>query len=129
MNRRTFYSEGEPKLGRRLVVAALQAAGLSLVLAGMLMSAYAYFALRSDLHQILHAQARVAAYNSAAPILFDDAEAANETLGALRAAPAVVCAALYRIDGSLFAQYAGSPGSPGDAGCVNGPPGERSDWS
>ena len=129
MNRRTFYTEGEPKLGRRLVVAALQAAGISLVLAGMLMGAYAYFALRSDLHQVLHVQARVAAYNSAAPILFDDPEAANETLGALRAAPAVVCAALYRIDGSLFAQYAGSPGSPEDVGCVDGPPGERGDWS
>ena len=125
-----FYQEGEPKLGRRLVVAALQAAGLSLLLAGVLMSVYAYFSLRDDLHEAIRVQARVSAYNSAAPILFEDAEAARETLSALRAAPAVVCATLHRINGSLFARYEGAapPGVAQNERCTDLHNGERRDW-
>ncbi|MDB5895460.1 MAG: hypothetical protein JWQ88_2991, partial [Rhodoferax sp.] len=74
---------GGPQLGRRLLVAALQACGLALVLAAVLMSGYAYFSLGNDLIAGLRVQARVTGYNSVAPLLFNDASAARDTLGSL----------------------------------------------
>ena len=38
-------------------------------------------------------------------LAFQDTNAARDTLGALRASPAVVSARLYRMDGSFFAEY------------------------
>lgn len=130
MSRIKFYGSNAPKLGRRLVVAALQAAGLSLLLAGLLMSTYAYFALKSDLHRAIDVQARIAAYNSVASIVFGDGVAASETLSSLRAAPAVVCASLYRIDGSLVAKYEQviQPGSNTAARCLDRQHHQHTDW-
>ena len=96
---------GEPQLGRRLLVAALQACGLALVLAAVLMSGYAYFSLGNDLVEGLRVQARVTGYNSVAPLLFNDASAARDTLGSLQAADGVVCAAVLDDDGSVLARY------------------------
>ena len=110
---------GAPKLGRRLVAAALQAAGIALLLVGLLMSAYAYLSLYDDLLEGLQVQARVTAHNSTAAILFSDTDAASETLQSLRAAPVLVCALLTDNAGAVVANYrSGDPSSRLPGACA-----------
>ncbi|RYZ12301.1 MAG: hypothetical protein EOO24_03715, partial [Comamonadaceae bacterium] len=125
-----LYQDGEPKLGRRLVAAALQAAGLALLLAGLLMSAYAYISLRADLLETIQVQARVTAYNSAAPILFADAQAAAETLSSLRAAPSMTCAVLSNEVGTVLARWRSdnAPSEAEDEPCEPKEAALRSHW-
>ena len=53
----------------------------------------------------------VLAGNSTAPLMFGDAEAAQDVLGALRAEPDVTAACIYAADGKRFAKYARDPES------------------
>ena len=112
-------TEGAPRLGKRLLAAALQACGLALLLSAVLMSAYAYFSLHNDLLAGIRVQAQVTGYNSVAPLLFNDAAAATETLASLRAAEGVVCAVVQDEHGGTFARYesGGQGQTRADAGC------------
>jgi signal transduction histidine kinase len=59
--------------------------------------------------QDLSIQAQIVGLNSVASVLFDDTRSAESTLSALRAAPAIRSAAIYRLDGRLFAAYPRDP--------------------
>lgn len=68
-----------------------------------------YFISRAVLVADLQVQARMIAANSSAALVFDDADAAAEILGALKASEDVAAARLYRDDGRLLAAF-GNPG-------------------
>ncbi|MDY6933380.1 MAG: ATP-binding protein [Spirochaetota bacterium] len=73
--------------------------------------AYAMFAVhdlitfRSKMIENLSILAEVIGANSAAPLIFNDKKAAEETLEALKADPHIISAYIYNIEGKLFAKY------------------------
>ncbi len=98
---------GQPRrgLGLRLTRAAIAAAGVALLVAGLILNVFLYFWSRGTLVEDMLVQARVAADNSVAPLLFSDLSAAGETLGSLQASRAVVSARLFDARGGVFAVY------------------------
>ncbi|HVL76349.1 MAG TPA: EAL domain-containing protein [Noviherbaspirillum sp.] len=92
-------------LGRWMYRANLVSAGAALLVASVLLILFQFLALRDDLIEDARVQARIVGDNSAAPLLFDDARAAYETLAALNSAPSIVSAAVYATDGTLVAGY------------------------
>ncbi len=77
--------------------------------AGLL--AYDQHSVRQSLVRRLATDARIIAFNGISPLLFDDAEAANQTLSGLRAEPAVRAAIIVRSDARPFAVYEREPGA------------------
>lgn len=66
---------------------------------------FEYSAMESLLERDLESISRVSASNCTAALTFDDPKAANDTLSALSAKPAIEAAGLYDKDGRLFASY------------------------
>ncbi|HEY0857954.1 MAG TPA: EAL domain-containing protein [Albitalea sp.] len=99
-----------PRLGNRLAKALVTTAGAALLVAGLIFDSFVYYSLRSAMIDDLMVQARIAADNSSAAILFDDPKAATETLGVLHASPSILRAELRDTHGRLFAVYH-APGS------------------
>lgn len=60
---------------------------------------------RKALVRSLSAQSKIIGYNSTAAITFNDRESARQMLGALKAVPNVVNAAIYTKDGDVFATF------------------------
>jgi signal transduction histidine kinase/DNA-binding response OmpR family regulator len=78
--------------------------------AGLLISCAAFIAydlmsFRDAMVHNLSIQAQIAGSNSVSAILFDDPQAAENTLSALKAAPNVVSAGIYTPAGKSFAMY------------------------
>jgi signal transduction histidine kinase len=87
---------------------------LSTTLAALVLSAsallvYELLAYRAGWVQDLTTQADLIARSSAPALAFDDAKVAQDNLSPLRLRPQIEAAAVYRIDGRLFAQYAAHP--------------------
>jgi len=101
-------------LGRQLTRAAVASAGVALAVAGLVLNLSLHAWSRVALQEDALVQARMAADNSAAALLFADVKAATETLASLRAAPAVAEALLYTPDGRLFASYRRNAGGSDD---------------
>jgi signal transduction histidine kinase/HAMP domain-containing protein len=80
--------------------------GAALLLAGASFLAYESATFPQSVAQNLSSLAVVIGNNSAAAIVFDDENAANEILAALRATPNVVSGYIYRKDRTVFARYA-----------------------
>ncbi|MGH9619881.1 MAG: ATP-binding protein [Bryobacteraceae bacterium] len=83
--------------------------------AGLLLSCAAFFVndvyvLRQRLTNDLSILADVIGSNSTAALVFDDPQAATETLKALRAQPHLISACIYSKDGTPFAVYSRRPG-------------------
>ena len=95
-----------PRLANRLAHAVVTTAGVALLVAGLIFDAFVYFSLRSAMADDLVVQARIAAENSSAAILFQDARAAAETLAGLQASPAILHAELRDAQGRMLARYA-----------------------
>lgn len=76
------------------------------------------YTFRKSLVLSLSAQAQIVGSNSISALLFNDPNAAGDTLSALRNLPHVIAAGIFDKDGQLFAQYARSNGdrlaNPGD---------------
>jgi signal transduction histidine kinase/DNA-binding response OmpR family regulator len=93
---------------------------LQLVCACMLV--YDVVSTRRATEHYLAALGDVLGRNSAAALLFGDAQAGTETLAALRAEPRVACARLFNREGAPFASYSRNdykaplPGQPRSAG-------------
>jgi len=94
-----------PRLANRLAHAVVTTAGVALLVAGLIFDAFVYFSLRSAMVDDLVVQARIAADNSSAAILFQDTRAAAETLAGLQASPSIVHAELRDAQGRVLARY------------------------
>ncbi len=93
------------RLAHRLTRAAVVAAGLALVSAGVALNLFLYFSARSAIVDDMVVQARAVADNSAPAVLFDDHLAATDTLKTLAALRSVTSAYLFDAHGELIAFY------------------------
>lgn len=85
----------------------VSAIALLLACAGFFL--YDQITFRHNLERTLSAQARIVGFNSTSAILFDDPQAAYNTLSALKDSRNVVAAAILTADRRLLAQYARQP--------------------
>ena len=97
-----------PRLGSRLTRALVLSSGAALLIAGLIFDSFVYLSLRDAMAEDLAVQARIAADNTSAAILFDDPLAAAQTLEALQASPAILHADLHDAHGRVIARY-GAP--------------------
>lgn len=86
------------------------------------LAAINHYELRNAAFDALHAQSRVAAMNSGAPLAFDDRAAAREVLAAFQAMPSIDAATLYGADGKVFARYRRPADADPDGGLLEALP-------
>ena len=96
-------------IARRLARINMAASGTALLVAGLALSVYDFVSFREALLQNQAVEAQIVGSNTITALTFDDPQAAERTLAALRAEPSVEGAALYRPDGQLFASYLREP--------------------
>jgi signal transduction histidine kinase len=89
---------------RKLLLQAVLVAGVTLLVAGTAASYLHYRTSKSDLVRDLSLRMDTVAGSLAAPLLFDDREVAEDTLGLLNVDPNVCIASVYR-DGAVFVTY------------------------
>jgi signal transduction histidine kinase len=114
-------------LTRRLTVTVVLSSLTALLSASVAFLAYDAHASRAAFVTRITTEADIVALNSVAPVLFDDPEAASQTLGGLRAEAAVLSAAIFSLkSGRAIAGYP-DPGAAatlpaaGPPGLVEGP--------
>ena len=89
----------------KLLWVSMLASGTTLLLICTAFVLYDRMTFREVMVRQLAGQADIIGFNSASPLLFDDPDAAAETLAALRAEPRIIAAGIYRADGQRFATY------------------------
>jgi diguanylate cyclase (GGDEF)-like protein len=94
-----------PRLGQFMTLANLATAGASLLVASVLLILFQFISLRTALVEDMNVQMRIISDNSSAALLFKDGNAANETLGALEAAPSIEAAAIFDLNGKELAHF------------------------
>lgn len=102
---------------RKLVAMALATTMVALVAATAGLIALDIWRYRIAAADDIQSLAQVLAENSAAALVFDDPEAAAETMATTRVRPTVIRVCLYLPDDALFASYA----RPGSAPCASRP--------
>lgn len=85
----------------------LLSTGLAVFIAFVLLMGHQFIVGRAQLLEEIRTEAAIIGANSAAALVFDDAKAAAEILGAIRLTPRIVGAALYRDSGTLLARDPG----------------------
>ena len=108
-----FRTPTGPQLGRRLTRAVVVSVCTALLVSGLIFDVFVYVSQRSALVDDVTAQARIAAENSSAAVLFDDVGAAAQTLAGLGSSAAIERADLYDAQGRTVASYV-APGVPSD---------------
>lgn len=83
----------------------LRVTGTALLLAYLAFLAYDLYTLRKDLISSLTTEAGIVGENSVTALMFDDRQAAENTLSGLKNSPQIRWAAIERADGSAFAHY------------------------
>ncbi len=112
---------GSLPIHRKLVVMALAVSTAALGAAMIGLVAFDVVRFRASAVNDAHAFAQVIAENTAAAIVFDDPDAARQTIESLRVREVVSRACVYRADGSLLAGYLRNA----DARCPEYPNDER----
>ena len=100
-----YSAGGHPRLGSRLVRAALMAAGLALLVAALAVNAFAYFTLRAGLVDSTIVETRLASDQMGAVLAAGDRDAALRALAALRASPMLLRATLLDLSGQPIANH------------------------
>jgi signal transduction histidine kinase/ActR/RegA family two-component response regulator len=105
---------GPQSVRRKLMAVTVRTTAIALFLAAVAMSLVDMTAYRNARALQLSTEASILALATAPALAFDDRGAAERSLGALRAHAAVLAAALYTPDGSLYASYSqvGQPVPP-----------------
>lgn len=93
-----------------LVLANTLISGAALLLAGLAFAAYDRATLRDAMVRNLSIQAQIVASNSVSALTFNDPQTAQITLSGLSAAPHIISATIYGLDGKPFATYHRDPG-------------------
>jgi signal transduction histidine kinase len=94
-----------PSISAKLTWFILLVTGTSLLLACLSFLGYDFYSYRANLIQSLFAAAQIAGSNSVSALTFDDPQAAEATLSALKGSPDVVSAVIVTQDGHVFARY------------------------
>jgi PAS domain S-box-containing protein len=112
---------------RRTPLIALITAGL-LLLAGLVIALDGERAYKAQKQDEADVQARILASTVAAALVFNDRDAAQEYVNALRANLEIEAVAVYDASGSLFVAYTSTPDAlvpPRVSGASSGPDGDR----
>jgi signal transduction histidine kinase len=89
----------------RLTALVVFVSGIALVLAYISYLAYDFYSLRHNLIESIDSQANLIGIDSETALLFDDQQAAEATLSALRGAPSILTAEIFRANATPFARY------------------------
>jgi signal transduction histidine kinase len=89
----------------RLTALVILVSGTALLLAYISYLAYDFYSIRHNLIESIDSQANLIGISSETALLFDDQQAAEATLSALRGAPSILTAEIFRADGTPFASY------------------------
>src|SRR5690348_1943520 len=95
-------------ISARLTIMNMLVSGVALLLACAGFFTYDQITFRQSLVRTLSAQAQIIASNSVSAIIFNDPQAASNTLSALKSAQNISSAGIFTLDGRKFAQYAKS---------------------
>jgi len=98
-------------ISTRLTLMNMLVSGIALLLACASFFAYDQLTFRQALVRTLSAQAQIIGSNSISAILFNDPQAASNTLSALRNSGNIASAGILTLDGRPFAQYSREPGN------------------
>src|SRR3989454_10606685 len=90
---------------KRLTRMNILVSGAALVMACAAFVTYDWITSRQAMVQNLSIQAQIAGSNSVSALLFNDPQSAENTLSALKAAPNIVSAGIYTLEGQPFATY------------------------
>lgn len=82
-----------------------------LLLASLGFIVYELVTFHGTMVQNLSTQAEIIGINTVSAVLFNDPASAVQTMSALRVKPNIVSAAIYTVDGKLFARYVRSDGA------------------
>jgi uncharacterized membrane protein affecting hemolysin expression len=93
------------RIQRKLMASVMLTSGAVLLVTCSAFFAYEFLTFRQTSVRQLSTLGRIVGNNSTASLAFDNQEDATEVLGALRANPHIVAAALYDSDGALFAKF------------------------
>jgi len=100
-----FLHYRDRSIRQKLMWTTVLAAGAALLLAVAGLGAYDLSSLRAMMVASLSSAAQITGLSSVSALLFEDRPAAEQTLGALRAEPHIVAAAIYTRNGRRFASY------------------------
>jgi PAS domain S-box-containing protein len=92
-------------LSKKLTSMNMLVSGAALLLASLAFFAYDLFTFRSNLAANTSIQAQMIGANAVSPLIFNDAQSAENTLSALRASQHIIYAAIYTTKGDFFAGY------------------------
>jgi len=93
-------------IARKIAHMNLTVCGIALVLAYISFLMYDFYTLRQSLRTDLDTEAQIIGSNCEAALLFDDPQAAQTTLAALRGSPHVLAATVFTANQQSFATYA-----------------------
>ncbi len=96
-------------ISRKLMWMNVLVSGAALLAACFAFVAYDQYTFRQSLVHSLSAQAEIVGSNSVTALVFDDPQAAENTLSALSNLPHIISAAVFTADGTPLAQYARTP--------------------
>jgi signal transduction histidine kinase len=99
----------ERTITKKLTRMNMLVSGAALLMACLSFVTYDLFTFREAIARNLSIQARVAGSNSVTALVFSDPHSAENTLSALKAAPNVMSAGIYSLNGQLFASYQRDP--------------------
>ena len=95
----------DQSIARKITRMNLTVCGIALVLAYFSFLMYDFYTLRQTLRTDLDTEAQIIGSNCEAALLFDDPQAAQTTLAALRGSPHVLAATIFTEDHQTFATY------------------------
>jgi signal transduction histidine kinase len=98
----------------KLMRMTLVVSGVALLLAYVSFLAYDLYSLRQELINSMATEANIVGANSVTALMFDDRQAAENTLAALRNSPQTRAAVIIRPDGTEFARYLRTPNAQFD---------------
>jgi len=96
----------------KLMRMTLLVSGTALLLAYISFLIYDLYSLRQHLMSAMATEANIVGANSVTALMFDDKQAAESTLSALRNSPQIRAAVILRPDGTEFARYLRDPSVP-----------------
>ncbi len=118
--------QGGYSIRKKLMLVLLLTSGSALLISAIGFVVSDWYSLQTSTIERLRAEAGIIGNNSVAAITFDDPDSAQGTLSTLEAEVAIVSAALFLKDGSLFASYKRDGGSlplehpDKESGSING---------
>lgn len=94
-----------PSIARKLTSMNMLVSGAALVLACAAFIGYDAITFQNAVIRNLSVQAQIVSSNSVSALVFNDPQAARDTLSALKAAPNILSAVIYNSRGEPFASY------------------------